>query len=124
MCGSSKLCEQNGWMKIMLNTKRLQEELLRNDMQQVDLAEMVGVTQVSMSRYFTGQRTPKRPILVKMATALGVTPEYLTGQETREHPDISFARARILIREYGKQWNIGQIRELMNALLTAATERR
>lgn len=108
----------------MLNTKRLQEELLRNDMQQVDLAEMVGVTQVSMSRYFTGQRTPKGPILVKMATALGVTPEYLTGQETREHPDISFARTRILIKEYGSKWNTGQIRELINTLITAISERR
>ena len=108
----------------MLNTKRLQEELLRNDMQQVDLAEMVGVSQVSMSRYFTGQRTPKGPILAKMATALGVTPEYLTGQEGREHPDISFARTRVLIREYGKQWTTGQIRELMNTLFTSATERR
>ena len=108
----------------MLNTKRLQEELIRNDLQQVDLAEMVGVTQVSMSRYCTGQRTPKGPILVKMATALGVTPEYLTGQETREHPDISFARARILVKEYGSKWSAGQIRELINALITAISERR
>lgn len=107
----------------MLNTSRLKEEMNRNNLNQTQLADKIGVTIVSMSRYVKGDRTPRATILHKMALALGVTPGYLLGQDECEHPDISFARVRISIREYGKKWNGSQIRELINILISALIER-
>ena len=45
------------------------------------LAEQIGVTEVTMSRYINGQRMPKAPILSKIAEALGVTIDWLMGRE-------------------------------------------
>ena len=46
---------------------------------QRELAEKVGCTEVSMSRYISGERVPKAPIVVKIADVLGVTVEYLVS---------------------------------------------
>lgn len=108
----------------MLNTRRLKEEMDRSNLNQTQLADKIGVTIVSMSRYMNGGRTPRAVILHKMALALGVTPEYLLGQDDPDHPDISFAKVRISIREAGYRWSVTQIRELINLLITALLERR
>lgn len=44
---------------------------------QRELAEKVGCTEVSMSRYISGDRVPKGPVIAKMANVLGVTTDYL-----------------------------------------------
>lgn len=108
----------------MLNITRLREEMIRNNMNQSQLAEKVGVTIVSMSRYVNGSRTPRAITLQKMALALGVTPEYLLGKTDTEHQDITFAKVRISIKESGHRWTGTQIRELINLLITALMERR
>ena len=82
------------------------------------------MTIVSMSRYVNGGRTPRAVILHQLALALGVTPEYLLGQDDPDHPDISFAKVRISIKESGHRWTGTQIRELINLLITALMERR
>ena len=46
---------------------------------QRELAEKVGCTEVSMSRYISGERVPKAPIVVKIADVLGVPVEYLVS---------------------------------------------
>lgn len=46
-----------------------------------ELAEKVGVTEVSMSRYLCGERTPKAPIIANIAKVLGTTFEELMGIE-------------------------------------------
>ncbi len=46
---------------------------------QRELAEKVGCTEVSMSRYISGERVPKAPIVVKIADVLGVTVEYIVS---------------------------------------------
>lgn len=86
-------------------------------MKQRDLTDRVSVSEVSMRRYCNGTRTPSGPILVEMARVPNTTAEYLTGTEGLVHPDIAFARARILVRTYGAQWTHEQKRELINAIL-------
>lgn len=51
--------------------------LKENGMSQRELAKKVGVTEVSMSRYISGDRVPKGPIVAKIAKELGTTVEYL-----------------------------------------------
>lgn len=50
-------------------------------MSQRDLAAKIGVTEVSMSRYLSGNRTPKAPVIAQMAATLGVSTDYLLGIE-------------------------------------------
>ena len=46
---------------------------------QRELANRVGVTEVSMSRYINGTRVPSGPIVVNIAKALGISVDYLVG---------------------------------------------
>ena len=108
----------------MLNISRLKEEMIRNNVNQTQLADKAGVTIVSMSRYVNGSRTPRAITLQKMALALGVTPEYLLGQNDTDHPDIMFAKVRVAVKESSHRWTVTQIRELINLLITALIERR
>lgn len=49
---------------------RIKELLEKKGMTQRELADRVGVTEVSMSRYINGDRTPKGPIAAKIAREL------------------------------------------------------
>ena len=107
----------------MINTIRLQQELARSKMKQRDLAEKVGVTEVSMSRYFNGSRMPRHSTLVAISKALNTTPDYLTDIEGLNNPDSTFAKTRINIKTYGNRWTYAQQRELVNELLNAIHDR-
>ena len=48
---------------------------------------------------------------------LNITPEYLTNTEGLEHPNEAFAKAKIIIKTYGKQWRYEQQKELINKIL-------
>lgn len=66
------------WRVFAERTKALLEE---HGMTQRELAEQVGITEVSISRYMSGQRIPKATVIVKCAKALGVSADYLVGTE-------------------------------------------
>ena len=100
-----------------LNTKRLQEEIFRCNITQRTLAEKIGVTEVSVSRYVHGERMPKGNILVEMARVLGTTPSYLTGIGDIESPEISYAETWVRIRMFGKQWSKEDKQQLIIDLL-------
>lgn len=101
----------------MLIEQRIREEMIRSDLSQEQLAERVGVSAVSMSRYVNGTRNPKGNILVKIALELGVTPEYLLGTQGLERPDMAFCNTKMKIRDYSHDWSKKQIKELVNLLL-------
>lgn len=62
---------------------RLKEALERRGMTQRELAEKLGITEVSVSRYMSGDRTPKATILAEIAEILHVSIDYLaTGKKT------------------------------------------
>lgn len=60
----------------MTNLKRIIDN---KGVQQRWLAEQVGVTEVSMSRYVNGERIPKAPMAIRMADALSVDVKDLYG---------------------------------------------
>jgi len=51
---------------------------------QQQLADAVGITPSQISRYESGQAKPRRTVLFKLATALGVTAEQLSGGGTTD----------------------------------------
>lgn len=52
--------------------KTLKTIIEEKGISQRKLAELVGVTEVSMSRYVNGDRVPKAPIAIKIADVLGI----------------------------------------------------
>lgn len=106
-----RLCEK-------INVDRLQMEMLRKKIKQRELAEIVGITETTMSRYCNGSRTPRYAILKKLAGVLETTPEYLLGVELANQGE-AFATVRSAIKAYGKSWGNEQKKELVNELLNA-----
>ena len=64
--------------------KRLKKELETRRITQRYLAQITGLTEVSISRYITGDRVPKANVLLKICKALHVSPDYLLGWEYEE----------------------------------------
>jgi transcriptional regulator with XRE-family HTH domain len=56
-----------------------------NDMKQKELADRVGITEATLSRYENDLRSPKGEIVFKLAEALGVSSDYLlSGIDKKE----------------------------------------
>lgn len=61
---------------------RLHEALKMRCMQQKDLAKAVNTSDVSISRYISGERNPKIATVIQMAKVLNVSVDWLCGTET------------------------------------------
>ncbi|MFR5683284.1 MAG: helix-turn-helix transcriptional regulator [Clostridia bacterium] len=59
--------------------KRLIELMEEEDLSQVALAEKIGTTNVTISRYISGQRKPRTEIVAKIASVFGTSIDYLLG---------------------------------------------
>ena len=59
--------------------ERLKELLEKNNMSQRELAEKIGITEVTISRYISAQRVPKATEILKIADALNCSCDYLLG---------------------------------------------
>ena len=95
---------------------RISELLTKNGLTQRELAEMVGVTEVSMSRYIRGDCAPRGPILANIAIALHTTSDYLLGQEVEEDPELVYYRTQRAIARNVNNWSNKQKADLVNAL--------
>ena len=60
-------------------------ELLNGSMSATQLAEIIGMSKQTISAYTTGVRSPKRPAINAMATALGVNPLWLMGYDVPKY---------------------------------------
>ncbi|MBP5602309.1 MAG: helix-turn-helix transcriptional regulator [Treponema sp.] len=56
---------------------RLAEKLKSKGMKQKDLADALGVSEVTVSRWLGGERNPSMGTVEKIANVLGTTPAYL-----------------------------------------------
>lgn len=57
--------------------ERIDIALKKRGMTQRELAAAVGTTEVSMTRYISGKRTPKGSVIAKIAEVLEVSTDYL-----------------------------------------------
>lgn len=100
----------------MDNAKRIKELLKKNDMNQKELAEIIGTTETSISRYVQGHRIPKLPIAIKMAKALHTTAEYIMDQETDDQ-ETAYCRALRCTEQFSSEWTKDQKKALIDAIL-------
>ena len=68
----------------------LKENLESKGITQRELAEAIGVTDTTISRYVCGDRIPKATEIVKIADYLNISADYLLGQSPKEYsiPDL------------------------------------
>ena len=70
--------------KCILDTEKLKTLLKRQEITQRELAEKAGTTEVSVSRYLRGQRTPRLLTLAAIAQVLGVSIDDLLTERRRK----------------------------------------
>lgn len=80
--GSMKLSKEQ--CKIDGFKERLYDLLKKNGLTQKKLAEMVGVTEATVSRYCREERVPNAYMLAKIAASLHTTTDYLLGRGVGE----------------------------------------
>ena len=94
--------------------KRIQEQMNGLRLSQKQLAELANVTEVSMSRYISGDRDPATKTLANIATALHTTTDYLLGNEQEQ--DFNFRHVKTLLARNAGSLDNKQKREIVNAL--------
>ena len=68
-------------MEIKERIKMLMEE---RHLTQKELANLSGITEASMSKYLSGERTPRVDVIVNLANALHVTTDELIGHDIED----------------------------------------
>jgi transcriptional regulator with XRE-family HTH domain len=97
---------------------RISDLLKQNGLTQKELADKVGITYVSMSRYISGDRIPKGPVIARLATALHVDAGYLLGISNEDtDSELEFYRTQRAIARNAKNWTSKQKADLVNALM-------
>ena len=57
------------------------------NMTQIDLAEKVGISNVTISRYLSGDRIPRLDFITRIASVFGVSIDYLLGISNQKDDD-------------------------------------
>ena len=103
--------------------ERIAGLLMEQGKTQRELAEQVGTTETSISRYIKGKRVPKGPILANIAKALHTTTDYLLGNEKDSNdPELEYNYTHRAIARNANRWSKKQKLYLVNALFENADE--
>ena len=76
--------------------RRISEMLEKKGITQRELAEMIGVTRVSIARYIKGDRVPTAPVVENIARALDTTAYYLVGLDDKDKHDDKMTRHKAI----------------------------
>ena len=96
--------------------ERILSLLKSQSMSQKELAERIGTTEATMSRYVAGERDPKSEVLANIATALNTTTDYLLGKEADGTIEKDFPQIKRLIARNAGMMTEEQKKELLSAL--------
>jgi transcriptional regulator with XRE-family HTH domain len=74
-------------LELTILTERIRAKMEDLKVNQAQLAKVAGITPGALSQILAMERTPSSGVLVKLATALGVSVDYLVGKA--EETDLS-----------------------------------
>lgn len=97
--------------------ERMQELMKQQGRTQKQVAELIGTTEATMSRYISGDRQPRADTLSNIATALHTTSDYLLG---RESPQNDINAAYTLVARNASQLTAEQKRAILEALFPSS----
>lgn len=96
--------------------ERIKSLLKQRNLTQRELANQVGVTEATISRYVKGDRIPRSTIVADIAAALNTTSDDLLGQELRKNPKAEYYQTLRTIEHNAKYWTKKQKAKLIEAL--------
>ncbi len=104
---------------------RLKSILENNDISQKDFAEKLEITEATLSRYINNLIVPKIEIVDKMANFLGVTVDYLIGNDKRlsEVEEMNILRKLLVKKGFMSKEDEMTDKELDNAMKFLANNR-
>lgn len=102
--------------------RRMVALMNEQDISQRELADIVGVTEASMSRYVNTNRIPRSEVISNIATALHTTSDYLLGKEDVYAKEDEYPKIKRLIARNASQLTVEQKQELIKALLAGSKE--
>lgn len=94
--------------------QRILESLQKRGVTQKELASRIGITESTMSRYISGDRSPSPETLANIATALHTTSDYLLGIENDE---FHFPKVQRLIARNASKMTPLEKKKIIEALL-------
>lgn len=100
-------------MELKSRIKMLMEE---KHLTQKELANLSGITEASMSKYLSGERTPRIDVIVNIANALGVTTDELIGNDI-EDDKMGFFRLKTVLARGMENMSEDDKKELIKFLL-------
>lgn len=104
-------------MKKSIFVERVKELIKINNLTQRDLANDVGVTESTMSKYLSGDRIPGGETLSNLATALKTTTDYLLGLNNENKTMINNSELRLLLARSTKELTPEEKNELISIIL-------
>lgn len=90
--------------------KRLVGLMENVNMTQTELAKRIGTTNVTISRYVSGERKPRIEIVVEIAKVFGVSVDYLLGYST-DNKGITTSQNHLAAKLYSIVNNLGFLDE-------------
>jgi transcriptional regulator with XRE-family HTH domain len=81
----------------------------------------VGITEVTLSRYITGQRSPKAETVTKIATILHTSSDYLMGKDNQVR-GTDYWETYFLIKKNKDEWSENQKAALIIAMFHKDTD--
>lgn len=93
--------------------ERISEILQKKNISQKELAERIGITETTMSRYIAGTREPKPDVIANIATALHTTSDHLLGIE---RDSFNYRQVHRIIARNASVMTEAQKKELIDAL--------
>lgn len=92
---------------------RISGLLRARNMTQKELAERIGTTEATISRYISDDREPKAEMIANIATALHTTSDYILGIESDE---FDYPRVRRIIARNASAMTQQEKKALIDAL--------
>ncbi len=85
---------------------------------QKELSQLSGITEASVSRYLTGDRTPRMDIIINFAKALGVSVEYLLDDNAaNQKSNSAYDNIAIAIARDGNNLTAEEMNKLIELIL-------
>jgi transcriptional regulator with XRE-family HTH domain len=82
-------------------SKNVKEIMLMRNMSQREFSEKLNITEVTLSRYLTGNRSPRMETIIRMAQVLDTTTDDLLRDTSNEDNDrVDYRRLLTIEREY------------------------
>ena len=97
---------------------KVKELMTIKNINQKELSRLSGITEASVSRYLTGERTPRMDIIINFAKALGVSVEYLLDEDEKiQKKHSAYDNIAVAIARDGNNLTAEEMNKLIELIL-------